>query len=513
VEQDVTETAGVTRGLNAVFVQPPDRTRAASFLAPALDRLDASEAATQLLIVTADPEAAMALAAAAGALGRAAGLTALAATSVARAARLLRERPAHVVAGDAATLVGLLQHSALKLGAVRQVVLAWPDDTLDQAAPAIETLFGEVPKDAARTLVVREISPAVEELIERYARRARRVLPPAAVDEAQKAWPVEYLSVHDETRASALRRLLDALDPPRAFVFARDDETRAGVLATLATLGYRPDGAVRAGAVMDADSDLLVLADLPATTAELRELTAGHAPGRIVALAQPRQLAALREVAAGVLNPFALPEATARARSQEEKLRDALRAILLKDAYSRELLTLEPLLAEFDGIEIAAAAVRLLEVERARAAAPPTGLPPKMARLFINAGESDGIRAGDLVGAIANVGGLTGRDVGRVELRDRHALVEVPEPVAEAVAEKLTGVTIKGRQIIARLDVERPARPGGGNRGERGDRGDRGPRPDRGERSDRGPRSDRGDRGPRSGPPRGPHKKWEGKDR
>jgi ATP-dependent RNA helicase DeaD len=442
--------------------------------------------------------------------------------------RVLRERPAHIVVGDAATLVGLLQNSALKLGGVRQVILAWPDDVLEQATASLEILLAEVPKEAARTIVVREISPAIEELIERYARRARRVLPPAAVEEDAKSWPMEYVGVHDEMRASALRRLLDAVDPASAFVFVRDDRTREAVLASLNTLGYTPEGTVKAGAVMEADTDLLVLFDQPATKAELRELTGGHAPKRIVALAQPRQLAALREVAGGVLNPFVLPEAAARARSNEEKLRDALRAILAKGGYARELLSLEPLLAEFDGIEIAAAAVRLLDIERARAAAPPTGLPPKMARLFINAGESDGIRAGDLVGAVANVGGLTGKDVGRIELRDRHALVEVPETVAEAVAEKLTGVTIKGRQIIARLDQERPARPGGRpDRGDRGDRpprsGDRGPRPDRGDRGprpgrgDRGPRPDRGDRGgdrgPRSGPPRGPRKKWEGNDR
>lgn len=535
MEQEGTETPGITRGLNAVYVLPPDWTRALSFLAPALDRLDAAEPATQLLIVTPDADAAVALAAAANELGRARGFAAMAATSIARGVRVLKEHPAQIVVGDAATLVGLLQQSALKLSGIRQFILAWPDDVIDQTASALETLFSEAPKEAARTIVVREVSAAIEELIERYARRARRVLPPAATEEDAKAWPMEYIGVHDEMRLVALRRLLDTLDPAHAFVFVRDETTRNAVTASLATLGYQPEGVVKAGAVMDADVDLLVLFDQPATKAELRELTGGHSPKRVVTLAQPRQLSALREVAGGVLNPLVLPEATARARASEEKLRDMLRAILTKDSYARELLSLEPLLAEFDGIEIAAAAVRLLDIERARAAAPPTGVPPKMARLFINAGESDGIRPGDLVGAIANLGGLTGKDVGRVELRDRHALVEVPETVAEAVAENLTGVTIKGRQIVARLDQERPMRsergprPERGDRPDRGDRGDRpsrdsrGPRPDRGDRGDRpprdsrGPRPDRGgdrdDRGPRSGPPRGPRRSPEGNDR
>ncbi len=503
MEQDGTETAGVTRGLNAAFVLPPDPTRAASFLTPALDRLDPAAAGPQLLIVTADAEAAMAVAAAADAIGGPRGLTVVAATSAARAARILRETPPHVVVGDPEALVGLLQRSALKPAGVRHLVLAWLDDTLDAQATALETLLAEVPKDAARTVVARAMSPGVEQLIERHARRARRVLPP--VGDGTAAMPILFVAVADATKPAALRRVVDELDPASAFVHVRDPRSEAEAGTALRTMGYAAGGPVRAGATMDADAELLVLYDLPATRAELHALTGGRTPRHVVALVQSRQLPVLREIAGGVINPFALPEAAARARSREDQLRAALREELAAGSYSRELLALEPMLAEFDGIEIAAAAVRLLEAERRRAAAPKSLAAPRMARLFINAGQTDGIGAGDLVGAIANVAGLTGADIGRIELRDRHALVEVPETVAAAVAEKLTGVTVKGRQIVARLDQERPERSerSGRDRPDRGDRGSRGGRPDRG---------DRGDRGGRGTPSRGP-KTWEDRKR
>ena len=497
MEQDGTEPAGVTRGLNAAFVLPPDPTRAASFLTPAIDRLDPAAPGPQLLLVTADAEAAMALAAAADAIAGPRGLTVLAATSAARASRILRQSPPHVVVGDPDALVGLLQRSALKLGGVRHLVLAWLDDLLDLHATALETLLAEVPKEAARTIVARAMSPAIEQLIERYARRARRVLP--AVEEGVAAMPIRFVVVHESAKPVALRRLLDELDPASAFVHVRDARSEAAAGAALRTMGYAADGSVRTGTTMDADADSLVLYDLPATRAELRDLAGGRTPPHVVALAQTRQLPVLREIAGGVINPFVLPEAAARARAREEQLRAALREELTAGGYSRELLALEPMLAEFDGIEIAAAAVRLLEAERRRAAAPRSLAAPRMARLFINAGQTDGIGAGDLVGAIANVAGLTGADVGRIELRDRHALVEVPETVAAAVAEKLTGVTVKGRQIVARIDQERPERSGR-DRPERGDRGSRGGRPER------------GDRGGRGAPPRGP-RTWEDRKR
>jgi ATP-dependent RNA helicase DeaD len=132
-----------------------------------------------------------------------------------------------------------------------------------------------------------------------------------------------------------------------------------------------------------------------------------------------------------------------------------------------------------------------------------------MARLFITVGERDGVRPGDLVGAITAVAGITSAQIGRIELRDTHSLVEVASNVADAVAEKLTGTSIRGRRAVARLDQERPRggrsgagdRPGGGGR-ERGGP-PRGDRPSRGPRAERDPRAARGDR-PTRGNPRGP---------
>jgi len=475
----------VTRGLNVVFVVAPDWTRLSSVLSPAIERVEVGAPGPQVVVVVPDAEAAVAAAGAAGALGRPHGLSAVAATAGPRTARVLRTAAPAVLAGDPQTLVDLLHASALKLPEVRHIVLAWPEDLGSAERGALEALMGEMPKDAARTLITRALTPEIEELVERYARRARRELPAPPAGDAPKPAPMEFVSVHAGGRATAVRRLLDALDPAAGFVYTRAPESAAAAAELLDTLGCTAAGTVTHGEAMPRNVALLLLFDPPASGTELQGALNGHAAERIIALAEPRQVGALRELAGGFMTPFALPEAAARARRHEEKVRDALRGVLTRGEVSRELLTLEPLLAEYDGVEVAAAALRLLETERVRRAeAPPPGT-GRMVRLFINAGETDGIRAGDLVGAIANLGGLTGKDVGRVELRDRHALVEVPEGAAEAIATKLTGVTIKGRQIVARIDQERP----------------------------RAPRGTRPEPGGRGGPPRRPPKKWGDRDR
>jgi ATP-dependent RNA helicase DeaD len=365
-----------------------------------------------------------------------------------------------------------------------------------------------------------------------------------------------------------LRRLLDELDPARAAVWVRSAESADEARRALADLGYRgSDTSVRVvhnGELGDAG--LVVLYDVPAGRAELRTtLDTAAAVPQIVALAQPRQMPLVRALAGtGSVTPISLSGPGTEARRREDGVRAELRTALESGLAVRELLTLEPLLESFDGVEIAAAALRLLEQERAKkgkrskaAAAPEemevTAIFPPLAapysrpaatrgpreergapagagtRLFLTVGERDGIKPGDLVGAIAATAGISGENIGKIELRDTHSLVEIVGVDAAMVAEKITGANIKGRRVVARLERDRPPREEGGRGvgggagrdrtggarggserprfGGSGDRprgGSERPRPPRGEwkeRSDRPPR-DGGDR-PRGEKPRG----------
>jgi ATP-dependent RNA helicase DeaD len=75
-----------------------------------------------------------------------------------------------------------------------------------------------------------------------------------------------------------------------------------------------------------------------------------------------------------------------------------------------------------------------------------------MVRLFVGAGRTSGIRPKDLVGAIANESNLRGRDIGAIEIDERHALVEVPAHAADEVIAALRGTHIKGHRPTIRRD-------------------------------------------------------------
>jgi ATP-dependent RNA helicase DeaD len=287
---------------------------------------------------------------------------------------------------------------------------------------------------------------------------------------------------------SALRRVLDEQNPASAIVFVREPTSEAEVGSLLRALGYSgPAATVHAGRAASPDTSLVVLFDLPATQVELREAV-GSATA--IALVQPRQLESLRALAAGgALRAYSLPDAGRRARAREVALRDELQQVIAGRAIDREILALEPLLDDYDGVEIAAAAIKLLERERERAAAqaaapavtPSTSAgaeaPRKprdsktMARLFVTVGEKDNVRPADLLSAIANQPGMNSGAVGKIDIRQSHSTVEVAVESADSVIERLTGTTIRGRRVVARRDNEtrRPPRTsdrptGGGGR-------------------------------------------------
>ena len=505
VESEAREPSGVTRGQNVVHVTPLDWSALPRLLGTVVERIDAARLEPQLIVVTTDAESAAAAAGAIVGMVGERGVRVLAATMSPRAGRLLRSAPPHVITGAPAELATLLQSSALKPESVRGIVLAWLDTILETPeAQPLENLFAELPKEGARVVLASAMSPAYEALIERYARRARRESEPAG--EPGPALSAEYVAAPEAGRAAALRRLLDALDLPAAVLYSREAGVRDEAVRVARALGYPADAVRAASSAADAaGSEPVVLLGLPSTREEMRAI-AGTAGRRIYAVVQPSQLGSLRSLlGGGTVSPIALVDAAERARGRDAALRASLRDVLSSSDVRREVLAIEPLLSEFDGIEIAAAALQLLEQQRPVRPVVAAAATSPMTALFVNLGERDGVRAQELVAAVTSSAGIPGSQIGKVEVRDTHSIVEVAAPVAELVAGKLTGSVVRGRRVQARVDQPREARGGRGGppRGERGDRADRGDRSGpRGERGDRGaPRSDRGDRGDRPGRP------------
>ncbi|WP_159942704.1 MULTISPECIES: DEAD/DEAH box helicase [unclassified Nocardiopsis] len=316
-------------------------------------------------------------------------------------------------------------------------------------------------------------------------------------------------------KPAALGRVLDAEAPTAAIVFCRTRDEVDVLTETLNGRGYRAEalhggmsqeqrdrvmGRLRSGT-----ADLLIATDVAARGLDVEQLTHVvnynvpsasdtyvHRIGRIgragregvaITLLEPREHRMLKTIsrATGSRIPVEKVPTIADMRARRLELtRAALRESLLEDELERFRVVVEELADEFDVMDVALAAVKLAheacgpaadEEEIPEVAVRPgreqrgrgdaarrgggRGRTPSggMTRLFVGAGRSARIRPQDLVGAIAGESGLSGRDIGAIEIADRFSLVEVPESAADEVITALRGSTIKGRKMVVRRDA------------------------------------------------------------
>ncbi|MGQ0639918.1 MAG: DbpA RNA binding domain-containing protein [Gemmatimonadaceae bacterium] len=463
MEHDDRELSGAARSAHVLHVTPRIGGESARVVQSALSK-PAQGTDVANLVIVGDRQTAYELA---GSTRRAGAV--LTPLSVPTRATALLQRQPHSVVGAPSDLMALVRSAALKLESVRHVVLLWADAILanEQQATDLDTLLTETPREGDRTLIVEQVTPAVDAFIERGALKPRRLTHELALPAEQQR--VSYLLVAAEQRAAMLQQLLDARDTSSVAVVADDASAVQDASDALAALGIEVPGTAHVVTAPEvADAALVVWYGVPNSPERITALLSGtDEASQIVILATPIELQRVRSLTNAItLVPENLPQPTDEAALRQRLLREELASLLRRESVDAELLALEPLFARHAAAEIAGAALRLLSrarqaAARAERAEAPVATRPSSAaaggdqhwtRLFVSVGERDGARRGDLVGAITGEAGITGAQVGKIEMRDTYSLVDVATPVVDKVVERLTGVSIRGRRVTARLD-------------------------------------------------------------
>jgi DbpA RNA binding domain len=375
-----------------------------------------SQTGPSVVVVCADHEQAAQWAAAAPAEYRAHAVTGLT-----RSTALLKEGRVGLVAGAAADLSALVSRSALKLASVETIVIAWPETFSD----SLDALLAEAPE--ARRVVLSWNPPLLGDFLERHARRAE-VVGALPLDPDGKplgaVCGARYAVVSAARKGATVRDALDAIRAKRPCVW------NGGPVMAPA------DG-----------TDVVICAALPTR----EELTAIAAIGHPVLLLSASQLAYARSVAA--LTPISLASAADRAQDRNAAVRERIAARLTRGDVDAELALLEPLFEQWDPAEVAAA---LLALSRQPSAVSEdetvTSTPDQWVKVFVNVGKKDRAGPKDLVGALIKEVGLEKAQIGRIDMRESFALVEVAPAASDTVVRRMTGVTIKGKRVSAKVD-------------------------------------------------------------
>jgi hypothetical protein len=429
--RETTPTAA--RGHNLVVVAPPSPAYAVPALAGMSSRLGPDVRGLLLC-----PEAQLAewgtLVAAIGG-----GLRIQVARGTARAMRRLKADELDLVVTSPDTALALHRRSALRPETIGAIFLAWPESW--ESGDSLAPLMQDLAKDAQR-IICTGAGDRAADLVERYARRALTVGVPAAETAAPApAGPVRTVGVSWEHRAAVLADLVEIMDPASVAVWTVDRSRHDDIGRALPP----GDAAVRV-VTGDAPKSAAVIAfDLPSPD-RLRQLLSA---GEVVLLVPPGTEGYVERLASP-RRPIRLPGLVDAVTAEAASRRAMIARAIEGGRPDAAVLTLAPLFERYDAAAVAGALYQLWT--SSAAAAPPVPDVPATAKVYVGIGKNDGATVNDLVAVLTKDIRVDKGQIGRVELKDAYALVELPAPDVERIASALNGVTIRRKRITARVD-------------------------------------------------------------
>lgn len=418
---DAAHRAVLSAGKPLVYVCPP----AGWALRPLFAQLEPGDGLDTLLLVPNPGDAHDAAAALAGVVPG----YVHAATGILRSERLARAGAISLLIATPSVAHTLIGKSALPLDALRRIVYAWPERMPDDA-PLVDAVLAEA-RPAQRIIVTTDES-AVTEVVQRHARRA-----PVAVHSRPPERPtreVGYATVGPATRDAAVEAVIEATNPERAVVWNPYEDPSSHP--------PHPPGVSGPEDTAEATVTLFLFADLP--TAPLLANTPEAT--RAIVLVRPSQIPYLRQVAR-LGTPVRVSREPDRIREARAAIRRRLRSILRDEPLVAELDTIEGLLDEYDPVLVAAAALH----DAAKASTAESTV-STWTKVHLSAGRKDRVGPKDVVGALVNAVGLAPGDIGRIDVQDRFTLVDLRPEDAPRAVEGLTGQSLRGVRITARLD-------------------------------------------------------------
>ncbi|MBU8894645.1 ATP-dependent helicase [Corallococcus sp. H22C18031201] len=528
--------------------------KTAAFSLPMLHHITPGQAgphATSALVLVPTRELAMQVSEAIHRYGQKLGISALplyGGQEIGRQLRVLK-RGVDVVVATPGRALDHLRRKTLRLDSVQTVVLDEADEMLDMGfADDLEAILSETPEDRQTALFSATLPPRIASIAERHLKNPVRVkiakekVEPGSMPRVRQTAYV----VPRAYKVATLGRVLDLEAPSAAIVFCRTRTEVDELTLSLNGRGWRAH-ALHGGMTQEQrgrvikqlksqGTDLLIATDVAARGLDIPRLShvvnfdVPNAPeayvhrigrtgragreGVAITLLEPREHRLLRNIeklTGQRIDVATVPTVADLRVRRMDLLRASMREALLAGELESFRGVVEGLASEFDVLDVAAAALKLLQEARdeghesaeeeiptlpppserrerperpgfaraqppqrgertergdrfERAERPDRGAPARrrggpqdweITRLHINAGRNAGMRPADLVGAIAGESGLDSSQIGAIHIADTYSLVEVPEREASRIIAALKQATVRGRKVAVRPDRDR----------------------------------------------------------
>ena len=447
------------------------------------------------------------------------------------------KRGAQVVVGTPGRVIDHLKRGSLKLENLQHLVLDEADEMLKMGfAEDIEEIFNATGDSRQVALFSATMPTSIHRLTGKYLNDPEEVRV-AAKSQTGSNIRQRYLMVQHSHKLDALTRILEVEEYDGIIMFVRTKQATEELAEKLRARGFKasaingdiPQQARERTVEMlrEGKIDILVATDVAARGLDVERITlvvnydiphdtesyvhrigrtgrAGRS-GEAILFITPREqrlLGSIERATKQKVEPLTLPSVEELTNTRVEKFTKRIDDALATTELSELATVIEQyeLSRNVPATDIAAALASMVLESNSLKAEPmpePTrgkqgrdrdGKPGRerggrsregMVTYRLAVGRNERVQPGSIVGAIANEGGITSKQIGHIDIRSNHTLVDLPQDLDPSVLKKLAHTEIQGRPIDIRPDSGRPGRPfkkrnfdkqPGDNRNFRGDR-------------------------------------------
>lgn len=412
-------------------------------------------------------------------------------------------RGAQVIVGTPGRIIDHLDRGSLKLDGLSALVLDEADEMLRMGfIDDVKRVVADTPKEAQRVFFSATLPAEIERIVNRY------LVDPVKVAIESRTTTGENIEqrvvrIDGGAKMEALSRILEVEPVDAAIVFVR---TRAACTTLVEQMCAR--GINAAGLSGDLDQslrertitrlkrgkvDVLIATDVAARGLDVSRVThvinydlpqdseaythrigrTGRAGRSGIAITfagfrEGRKIGWMEQATGQKMSEMALPDEAAIRAHRDEVFHQRVVAALTKGAEEQQALVTRLVEEGHDPVELACAFAAMARADEApigRLQAPRKERPTKerdnssrgprqdrapsegMIRYRVSVGHKDGVKPGQLVGALANEGGIEGARIGRIDIRNAFSVVELPSGLPGSILTKMARARVAGRPL------------------------------------------------------------------
>ncbi|NIC06118.1 DEAD/DEAH box helicase [Billgrantia bachuensis] len=430
------------------------------------------------------------------------------------------KRGAQVVVGTPGRVIDHLDRGSLKLDGLSALVLDEADEMLRMGfIDDVKRVVADTPKEAQRVFFSATLPAEIERIVNRYLVDPVKVAIESRTTTGENI-EQRLVRVDGGAKLEALSRILEVEPVDAAIVFVRTRAACTTLMEQLSARGVNVaslsgdlDQSLRERTIQRLKRgkvDVLIATDVAARGLDVPRITHvfnydlpqdaeayTHRIGRtgragrtgisitFVGFREGRKVGWIEQATGQKLSEMEVPDEAAIRAHRDEVFHQRIIGSLTGGADEQRALV-ERLVAEgHDPVELACAfaalaradeapigrlqAPRKERVERGGERASRDGKPPRrerdnrgpsegMTRYRVAVGHKDGVKPGQLVGALANEGGIEGSRIGRIDIRNAFSVVELPSSLPPSILAKMARARVAGRPLEISEDGGAPER-------------------------------------------------------